>query len=177
MKVQEIKTETDEPTIDELYCDLDGVLVNFDKFAEEVVGISAKDWDQDKKLKGRFWGKVGKMAKDGKQVFGAMEPMPDAHKLWAFIQRYDPIILSATGHLHTAEHEKRDWVRRHLGDRAADRAIFVFSAAEKAKYATPRSILIDDRAKAIHPWRAARGIGVHHVSADDSIEQLKALGL
>lgn len=164
-------------TITQIYVDLDGVLVDFDKFAEEHVGISTKDWDSNKKLKGQFWGRVARMGKEGKMFFGAMDPMADAFDLWSYVEKYDPIILSATGHHHNAENEKREWVRRHLGDRFANTAIFVTSASDKAQYASPTSVLIDDRAKAIHPWIDAGGIGVHHVSAEDSIDQLIGLGI
>jgi hypothetical protein len=106
-----------------------------------------------------------------------MDPMPDAFVLWDHIKKYGPIILSATGHVHTAPTEKREWVKRHLGITAAATAILVSSAADKARYATPGSILIDDRAKAIDPWIAAGGIGILHTSAEDTIAKLKEMGL
>jgi hypothetical protein len=161
----------------QIYVDLDGVLVDFDKFAADHIGISPRDWDNNRQLKGQFWGRVARLGKEGKQFFGAMDPMADAFELWSYVEKYDPIILSATGHHHNAEHEKRDWVRRFLGDRFAETALFVIAAADKARYATSNSVLIDDRAKAINPWLEAGGTGVHHVSAADSIEQLKELGI
>ena len=49
--------------------------------------------------------------------------------------------------------------------------------ADKHEYAAPNHILIDDRDKAILPWREAGGIGILHTSANDTIAQLKELGL
>jgi hypothetical protein len=175
MKIEDIKKDDNQPLT--IYCDLDGVEVNFSKFAKDHIGIDLDAAQTDKKLKGQFWSRVDKWVKDGKPFFGAMEPMPDAFVLWDYIKKHDPIILSATGHTKGAANEKREWVRKHLGDHFADTAIFVRSATDKAQYATPDSILIDDRKKAIDPWIEANGIGVHHVSAEDSIEQLMALGL
>lgn len=151
--------------------------MDFNKFAEELVGVSPSQWENDKGVKSSFWKKANTLQKDGKPVFGAMDPMSDAFVLWDYIKKYDPVILSATGHLKAAAHEKREWVRRHLGDDAANRALFVTSANDKSQYATTSSILIDDRKKAIEPWLESGGIAVHHISATDSIEQLKKLKL
>ncbi len=128
-------------------------------------------------MKGKFWAKVSVLAKEGQPIFGAMDPMPDAFVLWNHIKEYHPIILSATGHLKNAADEKRDWVRRYLGEQFADTAKFVLSASDKAQYATSNSILIDDRRRAIDPWIDAGGIGIHHTSAVNSIDQLRNIGL
>lgn len=106
-----------------------------------------------------------------------MDPMEDAFELWDHIKEYFPTILSATGHVPNAKEEKRDWVGRHLGDTTAGMALFVRSASDKAQYAAPNHILIDDRPKAIEPWIEAGGIGILHTSAADTIEQLKKLGI
>lgn len=160
-----------------IYVDLDGVLVDFNKFAREVIGCNVADFEADKQIKRLFWSRVNNRHKEGKPFFGAMDPLPDVFVLWDYVKKYDPIILSATGRTKNAGNEKRDWVKRHLGQRAADTALFVESAQDKAQYANRNSILIDDRTKAIQPWIDAGGIGIHHISASDSIQQLKKLGL
>ena len=43
------------------------------------------------------------------------------------------------------------------------------TARQKAAYAAPNHILIDDKMKAIKPWREAGGIGILH--ADAKIER------
>jgi hypothetical protein len=47
----------------------------------------------------------------------------------------------------------------------------------KKNYAEPNHILIDDRLSNIEQWRAAGGIGILHTSSDETITQLKKLGL
>jgi len=153
------------------------VLVDFNKWAIERVGHRPADWELDKKLKSQFWKDVSAIVKRGEKFFGAMDPMSDALELWDYIRGYHPTILSATGHVKTAQQEKRQWVLDNLGSEAAASAVLVSSAADKAKYALPSHILIDDRAKAIDPWIAAGGIGILHTSAADTIKQLKELGL
>jgi len=175
MLLSEIKKEKDlrNPLI---YVDLDGVLVNFNKFAKEEFGIVVGD-EMDKQTSKDFWKKANKLTKDGKLFFGAMEPMDDAFVLWDYVKKYNPVILSATGNMKTAADEKREWVKRYLGDQFAKTAIFVKSAEDKCKYSASDSILIDDRSKAIDPWIDAGGIGVLHTSAKNTIRQLKELKL
>lgn len=173
MKVEELfKTQPYQ-----IYQDLDGCLVAFNEFAETHMGINPYEWDIDKKAKSNFWKRVNRWVKDGKPFFSAMELKSDAKTLWEYIEHYDPIILSATGHIKNAEQEKREWIKRHIGERYSNTAILVKASQDKAEYATPYSILIDDRTKSIDPWVAKGGIGILHVSAEDTIEQLNSFGL
>jgi 5'(3')-deoxyribonucleotidase len=160
-----------------IYCDLDGVLVDFNNFAEQHIGIRPSDMDGNSKRKKEFWSKVNRWVIDGNRFFGAMSMMEDASELWEYIERYDPIILSATGHVRNAATEKREWVHTHLGNHYADTAILVDKAVDKSNFACSNCVLIDDRSKAIDPWIEAGGIGILHISAQDTIEQLKDLGI
>jgi hypothetical protein len=161
-----------------LFVDLDGVQVDFSKFCEDKFGIRPEDADKDKATKREFWKRVKKWSEAGNPLFSAMDPMPDAFVLWDYIKKYNPIVLSATGTATKgAASEKREWVSKHLGESYAKSAIFVTSGKEKAMYATPTSILVDDRAVAIDPWVAAGGIGILHTSASSTIAKLKELGL
>lgn len=174
MRITEV---VDAPTTGyRIFCDLDGVIVDFNKFAKDHIGVRPDDRD-NKGVKRDFWKKVNLLVKEGKPFYGAMDPTPDAPQLWEYIAKYYPTILSATGHVRTAKVEKRDWVKRHLGDTAAGMAIFVLAASDKAQYAAPNHVLIDDREKAIDPWVAAGGIGILHTSAYNTINQLKEIGI
>lgn len=163
-----------------IFCDLDGVLVNFAQAAMELTGINpdANKMDYDKELVNRFWLIIRKHMKEGKPFFSTMQPTPDAHVLWNYLRKYEPTILSSTGRsIPGIEQQKMEWVSRHLGSKAAADALFVQSASLKAQYAAPTHILIDDRAKAIDPWVAAGGVGILHTSAADTITRLKQLGV
>jgi 5'(3')-deoxyribonucleotidase len=154
-----------------VYVDMDGVLANFNGYAKNKLGFDIASGD--KEIKKQFWKAVGKRVKECKKFYGDLDLLPDAKELWEYVKQYNPIILSATGHIKSAASEKREWLREHFGDDIADNAIFVKSAEDKAQYANKHSILIDDRSQAIDPWKAAGGIGIHHTSAKDSISQLK----
>jgi hypothetical protein len=186
MKLAEVATtntdglERNVPVVDrpqyKVYVDLDGVLVDFDKMMAEI-GFPRHTVENDKKAKSKFWQTVAWMAKRGQQFWGSMDPMPDAHILWNYVTHLPvkPEILSATGHVGNATQEKHEWVKRHLG--ADVKVHLTRKSSDKAQFAAPNHILIDDRKKSIEPWVAAGGIGILHVSAADSVAKLKELGL
>lgn len=159
----------------ELYVDLDGVIVNFADHAKLITGIDINK--AGKEDRNKFWKHIGRYVKQGNPFFAAMSPMEDAFHLWNYVLKYKPTILSATGHIFGAGNEKRAWVRDHLGSTAADNAIFVRNSRDKAKYASPTSILIDDRTKSIAPWVEAGGIGILHKTAELTIRELMEYGL
>lgn len=157
-----------------IFVDLDGVLVDFDKETRWLGFPPFDNIEHDKKIKKEFWKKIGEMAKQGIPFWGNMDPMPDAMVLWNYVKKYNPEILSATGHVGNAASEKREWVKKYLGDVPVH---LVQKSAEKAQFAAPNHILIDDRSKSIDPWVAAGGIGILHKNANTTIEKLKELGL
>lgn len=175
MKLTEISNNTQYT----IACDMDGVLVSFITKANEVTGKKLKDGDLDKlppHEKTKFWNTIIQHTADGNQFFGDMEPMPDARELWLFIKKHPHFILTSAGaRITSADREKRQWVKKHLGQSV--RVEVVPSAKAKAAFATPTTILIDDREKCIAPWVAAGGIGILHTSAASTIKQLKQLGL
>ncbi|TFG98354.1 hypothetical protein E4H12_06320 [Candidatus Thorarchaeota archaeon] len=160
----------------ELYVDLDGVLVDFAELVARLVPglVDGSKTPENKKLDRKMWQTVSWLAKRGEPFWGQMNPMPDAMTLWNYIKKYNPQILSATGMVGNPVPEKKAWVQKHLGNIKVN---LVKRAVEKAQYAAPNRILIDDKMKAITPWREAGGIGIHHTSAANTIDQLKELGL
>lgn len=102
--------------------------------------------------------------------------MADAMTLWNYVKKYNPQILTAQGDPnYGAEAQKRQWIANNLGSNI--NVLVTQKSSEKAQYAAPHRILIDDRDKSIGPWTAAGGIGILHTSAADTIKQLKELGL
>ena len=78
-KFKEFIVEFDSPQI---YCDMDGVLADFQKFTSEHLGHKFKD---------EYWHELPN------DLFYQLPPMPDAKILWEFIgrQKPDPFILTA----------------------------------------------------------------------------------
>jgi hypothetical protein len=149
-----------------VYCDMDGVLVDFDKGYKDLTGTEAsfstppnEFWDPISKAGAAFWIKL--------------KWMPDGKQLWDYIKKYNPDLLSAPSREESSKMGKRIWVKREL----PGTKLILRSAERKQEFATPNSILIDDRADNIKRWKEAGGKGILHTSAADTIQQLKDLGL
>jgi hypothetical protein len=99
--------------------------------------------------------------------------MKDGKRLWKYIEKHNPELLSAPSRQPDSRVAKHDWVNKEL----LGVHLILRSAKHKKDFATPKSILIDDRLDNIQGWREAGGIGIHHVSAKHTIDQLKVLGL
>ena len=112
----------------EIYCDMDGVLVDFD----------------------------------------------EGYKVWEYIKKYNPNILSAPSSNPSSEEGKLEWISKNLTN---VKEIYLVPASQKQEFAKPKAILIDDRTSNIEQWRAKGGIGILHTSANETIKQLKELGL
>jgi hypothetical protein len=149
-----------------LYVDLDGVLADFDKQYDLIFGMESRN---DKK---QFWKNVDA----AEEWFFHLPPMEDAQELFDYVSKhtFGFKILTATGYnyeKHSAQ--KRAWCKKHFNIEP-ENVITVVSGATKAQYAESRyDILIDDRLKAIDPWRLAGGTGILHTDAKTTIQQLK----
>jgi len=169
MKLKEIK-----PKDYVIYVDMDGVLADLQSFIKKLTGRALRD---DDKYDKESWKQFHDHMKDGNKTFEEFKKLPDTDKLWSYIRKYKPHILTATGTnlADEAAKQKRAWVKKHLT--GFDQIHTPQKSAQKAKWAWPDAILIDDRMKSIGPWREKGGIGIHHKSAADTIKQLKKLGL
>lgn len=167
MKLFEIKTEY------KIFVDLDGVMADLDKLVMERTGMTFEQLD----AAGTGFTKFIEQERElGHTIFDNLDKMPGADYLWGYVVKYKPDILTATGYpREKATAEKIQWVMNNLS--GYDKILTTVSGAQKKKYAAPNHILIDDRMKAIGPWREAGGIGILHTSAEDTISQLKLLGL
>lgn len=125
----------------------------------------------------QFWKRLDALIVQGVPTYGALPLMADGMQLWNYVLPYDPTILTSTGHKHPQiiDKEKREAVARELSPNV--KVITVQHSHLKADYATPTSILIDDREKSIGPWTEKGGIGILHKNTADTITQLKKLGL
>lgn len=165
MELARLREEETQYTI---YCDMDGVLVDFDHGYQELTGMTTQQADA---IGGdTFW---KPLTKAGAKWWITLNWMPDGKQLWNYIKKYTPILLSAPSREESSKLGKRVWVKREL----PDVKLILRPASQKQQYASPTSILIDDRQKNIDQWEAAGGIGILHTSTANTIEQLKQLGL
>jgi hypothetical protein len=144
---------------------MDGVLANFNK-AYRSLRTHASDGD-------RFRSAVLEH-----RIFEDLEFMPDAHELLTYVSKLNDInieILTSLGTFDVergvaAKVQKQIWLDKH---NITYKANFSRSKEEKANYANPHSILIDDSIGCIIPFIKANGYGILHTSSEESIKQLK----
>lgn len=111
--------------------------------------------------------------------FEDLHLLPDALELWMSVGSLVGSrrkVLTATGNnYHDVSKQKIKAAYKNLpGFRVADFRS-VPSSGDKALFATPDSILIDDSPRSCDPFNAAGGIAILHTSAADSLAKLRAL--
>lgn len=152
----------------QLYLDLDGVLADFDRGHEIAFG-----YRPDRKLKNHKW----ELIRSSPTFFQSLPPMGDMQYLWNFAINSicRPIIITGAAlNMGTAYAQKHKWVRKHLGK---DVPLIVVPSTEKAHFARPGDILVDDWPKYRAMWEAKGAHWVLHTDAESSINQLRELGL
>ena len=158
--------EAEEPKQYKIYCDMDGVLVDFERGYKELTGEDASY----KTDPAKFWEPI---TKAGAAFWIKLKWMPDGKQLWSYIEQYNPELLSAPSREESSKIGKRIWVKRNM----PGTKLILRTAERKQEFATPNAILIDDRADNVQRWNEAGGVGIHHTSAENTIKQLKDLGL
>ena len=178
MLLEELQPTEGEPQKYKIYVDMDGVLADFVEGVNRLLDVEYSDenYKTDPEYRTKMWKAVGRYSKEGGQLWAELNPMKDAKELWSYVEKHDPEILTAAGNPEFgAEAQKRQWVPWVMGSDI--KVNVVRKSADKAQFATPNSILIDDQEKSIKPWIAAGGIGILHTSAANTINELKKLGL
>jgi hypothetical protein len=153
-----------------IYCDLDGVLVNFNKGVYQLFPDHEPTADE-------LWPVVDNSPD---RWFTVLEMMPEADLLWRIMNYHQAThavtILTALpkSMKEKAEADKREWVKRNLGEHIP---VICCHWSEKANYCKPGDILIDDRRDIVKMWNRAGGRGIHHTNVYDTIWQLRELGV
>ena len=154
-----------------IYCDMDGVLVDFDKqFEKASGGIPPREYE-DKNGKEAFWNLIDN--ENGVGFWVGMPWMPNGKQLWEYIKPNNPMLLSSPSRSESSRLGKRLWVRNNL----PGTKLILANSYNKKNYADSNNILIDDRPSNVDQWKAAGGIGILFISTSQTIEELKKLGL
>lgn len=158
-----------------IFCDMDGVLVDFDKGYKDLTGVATHH--ADSQGRDEFWNLFNTSLEEKGiseyEYWSNLDWQPGGKELWNYISPYKPYILTAPTYNPESREGKRDWVQRLSGMKN----IYFRPAKSKSDFSGKNRILIDDRADTIDRWNAAGGIGILHTSAPTTIEQLKQLGL
>jgi len=154
-----------------IYCDMDGVLCDFDQGYKDLTGESTDE--ANAKGKSYFWKLFRESVGENEKDFWAnLPPQPGGEDLWKFISPYNPNILSSPSidfrlsqdqqldpKFNQAIQGKKEWIDKNLYNVGEK---FFVPAVQKAKFAAPNHILIDDMKKNTDAWEAAGGIAILH---------------
>ena len=181
-----------------IFCDLDGVLVDFDGGISNITDGKITRGD-DLPVR-ELWSLVGRH----KDFFQDLEWTVDGEQLWKAIKMFQPTLLSGVpkNRTGTVGKQKANWCDRHLKcgkinhiDKAAHKPqrhqcvnsrtfrqgnINLITCWTKYKHHecyVPGSILIDDRIKLKQTWENAGGIFIHHINTNQTLTQLSDLGI
>ena len=151
-----------------IYCDMDGVLVDFLGGVAKELGIKkAPDQDELDTFLATLQG-------SSKTFWSELEWMSDGKKLWDTLKDLNTEILSACPSnckvQPNVEKGKRLWCKKNLG---ISKGINITTRKDKVKFANKKHILIDDYIKNINEWKRAGGIGIHHRTARATLVELK----
>lgn len=166
-QIKEEETAAPKPQY-KIYCDMDGVLADFDKRFKDLnpEHLSAAQYQTKYGIE-KFWNFIDE---ENKVKFWVGIPwMPDGKQLWDYIKDKQPTLLSAPSRKPASRLGKRLWVKNNI----PGTPLILAAADKKQNYSGRNKILIDDRLDNIEQWVSQGGIGILHTSAQDTIQQLK----
>ena len=157
----------------EVYVDMDGVLADFFKDWNKMVGVG--HWKEIKDPEAAL-----DMIRKHPTFWIDLDVLSNAPRLLGAIKKFAGsyyICTSPLGKDPNCEPQKREWVQKHLSAFAPKEVYVTSNKPQFARQAngTP-NILIDDFGKNIAAWTAAGGIGIHYENknSDRAIMELKA---
>ena len=180
-----IKDGKDNPILPEVYLDMDGVLADWLKGANNVLEkFGYPDWRDDS------WQQLDNEQRDEirwsilkkqENFWGSLPYMKDGKKLWKFLKDYKPHILSSVEERmkDTAIPEKKLWLEENLGLNNLSN-IHLVEHFTKQIYALNEhgqpNILIDDYDLNCEMFENAGGIAIKFENAEQVIKELKKYG-
>ena len=182
-----------------VYCDLDGVLVDFCHGIRTLFPTHEASQSVDALHRPTMWQKVAAQP----AFFAHLPWMPEGRRLWQAIRPLKPDILTGVPYrVSRSSVQKYDWCRRELGvpvqhiDKAFGRAAVQQSSSanaatdvvcrvittwsnDKHVESGPGAVLIDDRIELKAAWEAKGGIFIHHSpgNVDHTLAQLRHHGV
>lgn len=174
-----------------IYCDLDGVLCDFDAGLRRISNGCSPDELEFRDM----WS----MVQNTNNFYEYLPWMTDGRELWNALLPLNPDILTGVPRHYAARRDKAAWCRRELGvpihhvDMAGyqrshavmgnggrkEGVVNVITCWSRNKHLESRmgAVLIDDRESLARDWEMRGGIFVHHTSTKTTLKQLKELGI
>ncbi len=148
-----------------VFLDCDGVLADFDTYAESYFGMPPRAYEAKVGSK-LFWQEL-----EAKGDFYRNLPlMPDARELVDAVAHLSPTILTGCPRGEWAQQQKIDWAAEHF----PGIPMIVCRSSDKYTFAKPGDVLIDDWHQHRHHWIAMGGVWISHTCAATSLAALWA---
>lgn len=141
--------------IKKVYCDMDGVISDFDGWKAKHGGITKEN----------LWREISKVD----HFFFNLEPMEEAFKLMEYLESLKiPIAMLTALPLRSsvpdAKEDKRKWMTKYFDSNIEFNC--VYSAIHKQKFSGPGLVLIDDNKMNIEQWIRKDGSGIYYTNFD-----------
>lgn len=195
-------TATKQKLNPKIFCDLDGVLVDFRRGVKDLTGY----YPETHPNRSQMWQAIHQH----ESFYRDLNWTSDGAALWDALTPLRPNILTGVSHGRSVSLAKFEWCKRELNvevghcDMAAPKGqhkrvyhnndnnsnntkrkhppvCTVITCWSKHKHLENRSgidILIDDRPETLRDrWVGSGGTFVHHTSTDDTLRQLRVLGV
>ena len=156
-----------------IFCDLDGVLVDFCKGVRNLTGYEPEQMSLKK-----MWTHILNRPK----FFSELDWTENGQELWSYliklvgIENVTSSINILTGLPYSkkkkVEKDKIEWCRKKLN---YDITVHTCNSSEKWKYSDQRMILIDDRIELKSQWEKYGGVFIHHTSTARTVSVLNKL--
>lgn len=175
-----------------IYLDMDGVLADFNRHTRELkIPYNYQWYDPKETWTKETWEgeRIKTELMHGPGFWDKIPPMPDAYELFDYCRHYDPFILTAKPQPDSPQivaDDKYKWVLEHLDSDFPIEKMIVVRKADKplsiGRTGHRYQILVDDDHRSIDIWNAGKcpdhgqkAIGVHHVSARQSINKIEEI--
>ncbi len=167
--------------VNKIYFDMDSVLADFVRGVREICGVEPLDQNsnhRDQSKDDDMWVRI----RGAEHFYDKLELMPGAKEMFdAVYGRYGDKCEILTGipkpkrGIVTAGEDKIKWVRRLL---SPEIKVNIVLREEKPQFCNGEGcVLIDDMEKNIREWEEMGGTGIVNVSAAETMEKLKEIGI
>ena len=159
-----------------IYCDMDGVLCNFDKGIFDVDGKTKPEDLIEGHPELDLWKHIQKNGSVAK-FYAELDWHPEGKKLWEYLKTLPNVeILTSLGKSNPdkegSKYGKLLWLKNHdiriptnFSQKAADKQYWVNNKND---------ILIDDYESNIRQWKQAGGTAIHFTTAEKAIDDLRS---
>ena len=146
-----------------LYCDLDGVLVDFEQGVQDRFGKNPEELNRN-----MMWAVLRKTP----NFYDKLPWMPKGRTLWEAIKVYNPVILTGCPRGGWSEEDKRNWCARELGPHIK---VICCDTREKPNYCSEGDMLIDDRDVIMNEWikKGGKYVLYSETNLESNIETIK----